>query len=370
MTLHEIALGANTLSVSLMGRYHLPKSKQRFVTAACLAYEDDLRYLVCADMVGSLHLYVSEERITETTSLATLPTCSLSKTHGKGGLTDIHFFSNYIHTVGRDGFYNKWSIIDSQLVNCSQFKISKQFDWIAKLIPEGDGNTKLVVFHNTELLLYDLLAEQVVLRLDCGGGHRSWAFSQAEGCHYFAYIKDKTTNLASKAATLPCTRLVGEHHSGKITDCRMFSMRGRDFLVTSADDGHVIVCEIVNAAFSHVSHEREAVLKTRCSTLVHISNTKCLTLTPSLAGNDDVIVFSGGGRAQLLVSVLTCDADGEVTGAVKSSMNVTKGVSMFRRQSRDDNSEEADVRIMAVTSHPLGHYTHLISAACSDGTIK
>jgi len=83
-------------------------------------------------------------------------------------------------------------------------------------------------------------------------------------------------------------------------------MRGRDFLVTSADDGHVIVCEIVNAAFSHVSHEREAVLKTRCSTLVHISNTKCLTLTPSLAGNDDVIVFSGGGRAQLLVSVLTC----------------------------------------------------------------
>jgi len=77
-------------------------------------------------------------------------------------------------------------------------------------------------------------------------------------------------------------------------------MRGRDFLVTSADDGHVIVCEIVNAAFSHVSHEREAVLKTRCSTLVHISNTKCLTLTPSLAGNDDV------GRAQLLVSVLTC----------------------------------------------------------------
>jgi len=46
-----------------MGRYHLPKSKQRFVTAACLAYEDDLRYLVCADMVGSLHLYVSEERV-------------------------------------------------------------------------------------------------------------------------------------------------------------------------------------------------------------------------------------------------------------------------------------------------------------------
>jgi len=71
-----------------------------------------------------------------------------------------------------------------------------------------------------------------------------------------------------------------------------------------------------------------------------------------------------------VISLILTDADGEVTGAVKSSMNVTKGVSMFRRQSRDDNSEEADVRIMAVTSHPLGHYTHLISAACSDGTIK
>lgn len=48
------------LSASVKTRYHLPKSKRRLLVHAVPMTTEDGDFLICADMVGSLHIYKME----------------------------------------------------------------------------------------------------------------------------------------------------------------------------------------------------------------------------------------------------------------------------------------------------------------------
>lgn len=48
----------------------------------------------------------------------------------------------------------------------------------------------------------------MVMRLECGGGHRNWDFVQSSDCLHLAYIKDKMVHTVSKAVQPPCQELM------------------------------------------------------------------------------------------------------------------------------------------------------------------
>ena len=52
------------LKTTLLHRYYLPKSKQRFLVSACL-WSDEAgdRFIVCADKTGTLHLYNTASQV-------------------------------------------------------------------------------------------------------------------------------------------------------------------------------------------------------------------------------------------------------------------------------------------------------------------
>ncbi|XP_067946302.1 tRNA (34-2'-O)-methyltransferase regulator WDR6-like isoform X2 [Watersipora subatra] len=347
--------GSMNISVSERNRYSLPKQKQWFPACSCqLTGEAGAHYLVLADMDGSIHLYRIEE---EARSLAQ-PQMTLYRVHGKKGLTDMYSYGNILHTIGRDGHYHKYSLSSAKLLMLDSVKISTEFNWLARFIPDNDDSgVKLVAFHTTEIILYDVTLNYAILRVNCGGGHRSWDFTQYAQAFYVVFIRAKSVQIFKKSCNTSFVELTPSFHIGKVTCGHLLSTDSQAILITGGDDGCVMASAIDETGSNLLSASRKST-----HVYSHISSIKCMRCAYSLSQPDTLMVFTGGGRAQLVAAKLRI-AEAKVKTLSVCSTFLSRGPSKKEKISMDN-------RVMAITSVPLTTDRHLLLLACSDGCIR
>ncbi|XP_063465579.1 tRNA (34-2'-O)-methyltransferase regulator WDR6 isoform X2 [Symphalangus syndactylus] len=131
-------------------RYLLPPSKQRWHT--CSAFLPPGDFLVCGDRRGSVLLFPSRP--------------------------------------GRDGAYYQLFVRDGQLQPVLRQKSCRGMNWLAGLRIVPDGSMVILGFHANEFVVWNPRSHEKLHIVNCGGGHRSWAFSDTEAAMAFAYLKD------------------------------------------------------------------------------------------------------------------------------------------------------------------------------------
>nr|XP_023403508.1 WD repeat-containing protein 6 isoform X1 [Loxodonta africana] len=131
-------------------RYLLPPSKQRWHT--CSAFLPPGDFLVFGDRRGSVLLFPSRP--------------------------------------GRDGAYYQLFVRGGQLQPVLRQKSCRGMNWLAGLRMVADGSMVILGFHANEFVVWSPRSHEKLHIISCGGGHRSWAFSDTEAAVAFAYLKD------------------------------------------------------------------------------------------------------------------------------------------------------------------------------------
>lgn len=183
-------------------------SKQRFLIAACLYGNINEGVIICADKAGSLYTYALKSDIKKK------PLQTLSRVHGKNGITGVQVHKSSVYTTGRDGYYRKFSISDTQhLTLDNEYRVTKSMDWISGLIfnKQNDNSidTDMLVtgFLTTQFVVYSMSLNQVLLRIECGGGHRNWDLVIEDRNVQFTYVKDKKTHVVCQKLPEVCLPL-------------------------------------------------------------------------------------------------------------------------------------------------------------------
>ncbi|EDL77156.1 rCG25584 [Rattus norvegicus] len=194
-------------------RYLLPPSKQRWHT--CSAFLPPGDFLVCGDRRGSVLLFparpclfkkpgVGPKAITaaeapqagsssggsESVVTGLGPVSSLHSLHGKQGVTSVTCHGGYVYSTGRDGSYYQLFVHGGRLQPVLRQKACRGMNWIAGLRMAPDGSMVVLGFHANEFVVWSPRSHEKLHIVNCGGGHRSWAFSDTEAAMAFAYLKD------------------------------------------------------------------------------------------------------------------------------------------------------------------------------------
>ncbi|ELU07060.1 hypothetical protein CAPTEDRAFT_228218 [Capitella teleta] len=250
------------------------------------------------------------------------PLQSFPRIHGKAGVTDVCFHGNQLYTCGRDGFIRTYDVMEGRLV--------------------------LLTATRSDLILYEMRSNQVLLRLECGGGHRSWDLhTTSDLSAVVCYIKAQDV-------------VLGESHLAACQKIIKPSLHGREICdvrhVTSCGDGHVVLTAGEDTAV-HLIRIHNGSLTVLGSLSAHISSVRCLSVVPSVELPGHQVVFSAGGRAQMKAS--------RITPSLKTHDLATFMLSP--RPKRGDDS--AEMRFMALSCLPLGSDL-LLAAACSDAYVR
>lgn len=331
-------------------RYLLPPSKQRWLTCSTFLPPGD--FLVCGDRRGSVLLFPSRPDLLkdldigfgigtliessgsggdEETSLQCGPVSTLPSLHGKQGVTSVTCHSGYIYTTGRDGSYYQLFERDGQLHPVLRQKTCRGLNWVAGLRMMADGSVVILGFHANEFVVWSPRSHEKLHIVSCGGGHRSWAFSDTEAAMAFAYLKDGDAMLyrALGGLTRPHVILRESLHGREITCVRRvgsitlgpeYGVSGFlepelqepgnegpgliDIVVTCSEDTTICVLAFPTATGS--AHALTAVSN-------HISSVRALAVwgvsTPEPQPGLTARVVSAGGRAEMHCFSITVTPD-------------------------------------------------------------
>lgn len=196
-------------------RYLLPQSKQRWHT--CSAFLPPGDFLVCGDRRGSVLLFpvrpclfkkpgAGSKAVTaaeapgagngngsggsEKVVTGIGPVSTLHALHGKQGVTSVTCHSGYVYSTGRDGSYYQLFVHGGHLQPVLRQKACRGMNWVAGLRMVPDGSMVILGFHANEFVVWSPRSHEKLHIVNCGGGHRSWAFSDTEAAMAFAYLKD------------------------------------------------------------------------------------------------------------------------------------------------------------------------------------
>ncbi|KAI5703351.1 hypothetical protein M8J76_005082 [Diaphorina citri] len=297
-------------------KFVLPMCKERWLTSAVLA--DDL--VICGDRDGSVHVY-------------NLGTQCLLKTyhkiHSRLGVSCIEYNERdkTLMSIGRDGFLRYWEITkgiakddalstrfsdvntevdnshDSNLNNntaCDRTLLHVSADklpleWPVHIIP-SIGDTLIIGFNEVNLVIWSTQEQKIILKLKCGGGHRSWDYCLEGSQFYFSFIKQKQVyHMDLDLSTLTRPALVQSFHRDEINTLRCVHMKN-NLLISGGEDNTLRISVVSQTPLG-------LELQTRLILRSHISSIRCLNY---VSLGRDVYIVSGGGRAQLKIWKVTC----------------------------------------------------------------
>ncbi|XP_012883514.1 PREDICTED: WD repeat-containing protein 6 [Dipodomys ordii] len=232
------APSGKTIYVKERCRYQLPPSKQRWHT--CSAFLPPGDFLVCGDRRGSVLLFPVRPGLPQDppagggagpgapgaggqhAAAGYGPVSTLHSLHGKQGVTSVTCHGGYVYTTGRDGAYYQLFVQGGKLQPVLRQKACRGMNWVAGLRMVSDGSTVVLGFHANEFVVWSPRSHEKLHIVNCGGGHRSWAFSDTEAAMAFAFLKDGDVMLyrALGGCTRPHVILREGLHGREITCVR------------------------------------------------------------------------------------------------------------------------------------------------------
>ncbi|CAC5398690.1 unnamed protein product [Mytilus coruscus] len=360
--------------MTLIQTFTLPYCKQRWVSAVTLS--TDRKSLICGDRAGTVHVYRWGEQINQYLD----PVQSFWKIHGKTGVTDVCSADNTIYTAGRDGHYRQFTIYNGQLMLLNSNRVFKGFDWLDKLELQPDGDIYIYGFQSDSFILFSVNNNQKLVKIPCGGGHRTWDCQIIHNKISFVYLKVREVVLCK--TDLHTNQLIlKESLHGRETTCirhlysTEFDCKPCDIIITCSEDTTVLI--------SSLTYNEKGILKLSCLHTLrdHISNVKCMaSCISNIHGGH--LVFTGGARAQLVISRILIQKEADLYD-IKTSFQTLKSCHLneewlTRKQKKAKSfRSNPETRIMDlcvlslkdIVSDAPGHF-YVLGAACSDGNIR
>ncbi|XP_035672898.1 WD repeat-containing protein 6-like isoform X1 [Branchiostoma floridae] len=305
------------IAVQKTATFELPYSRQRWLTCALLSQKDST--LVCGDRRGSLHCYRKQEG-----DEPTQPFQTLIGIHGKTGVTSLQMYRSHVYSTGRDGHYRQFQLGATGLQLLKNNRVYKGFDWLEKLTFTKDGEVLALGFHTSNFVVWSLSANEPLLQVQCGGGHRAWGIlpSTRQGA-LFAYIKARAIQLMKRPSISSNKRLILKDslHGREITCLKFLGWASNNegaqhaICATSSEDTTINI-----VALKHKPVSDLVVLDTIQD---HISSVRCLAVCSQHAtsgasqhASSPKLLFSGGGRAQLKCYRVSVSSHGDSSGGV------------------------------------------------------
>ncbi|XP_060064987.1 WD repeat-containing protein 6-like [Ylistrum balloti] len=295
----EFRIISNQASLQKIHSLELPPSKHRWVSAATTT--SDL--LVCGDRVGSVYVYTLG---TSLSPQSQSPVQTFYRIHGKTCVTHICCHNNYVYTAGRDGTYNQYEINEEKLVLLHTNRIHKGFDWLDRLdFTYKDGDLLVYGFHSNNFVLWSSLNNQRLVQIPCGGGHRAWDSRIHGNTIRYVYIRTGEVVLCETELSTNQVLLKESLHGREITDILHIKSYDQD-----GSPVHVIgsCSEDTQVNLLLLTHNSYGVMEMANLTSLqgHISSVRTMAICSSglpwkQPESDRILLFSGGGRAQLLV---------------------------------------------------------------------
>ncbi|XP_065091642.1 tRNA (34-2'-O)-methyltransferase regulator WDR6 [Ochlerotatus camptorhynchus] len=286
------------LSVETLKSCHrLPKASERWLT---FAFRLD-QFLLLADRNGNLYLFSEDQ---------TDPIFKLPNVHGKLGVTHIQLEEQtsegcFLATTGHDG-HVKSIFFDRDKLRLQVYEERKTaISWIDRICMAN----RLIMGFNDSRFVVARDEQDVLLTVDCGGGHRYWDFLLSDnGSGFrFVFIQRKRLKLVSSARlgdvkslnALQVPRLSWHTKACNVVRIvRGQQQSGDTMLFVSGGEDNVLRINCFCAASGTLQEYPRKHL--HC----HISSIKTILSCEQLAYAGKVLILSAGGRAQLCLTTL------------------------------------------------------------------
>ncbi|KAK3933293.1 WD repeat-containing protein 6 [Frankliniella fusca] len=340
--------GVNLICV---GRFLLPRSRERWPTCATVVHRDGKRFLLCGDRCGSLHLFSFQM----SASQQHLPADhSLSKLHGKLGSTNILEIDHQILSTGRDGIVRTITI-DSKSLQMSVMSNDKMIvDWVCAILPVSSISHHLlfVGFKETNMIVWSSKERRTIFQLDCGGGHRSWdcIISNSKKLE-IVFVREKYIYYSSQSLEALMKPTLQQGISSRELNCISVLPNHSSSILLGGEDGSVYLCNFL---------EDLSRLKNKITLTSHISSVRCVCV-------HNKFFFTAGGRAQLKAWCVEVGLENEILCAELAS-HMLKG----ERNSRSPPSVDPEMRYMTLITIPSFEDDPVVYvvSGCSDGALR
>ncbi|XP_076250690.1 tRNA (34-2'-O)-methyltransferase regulator WDR6 isoform X2 [Rhynchophorus ferrugineus] len=317
--------------ISSFEMFILPNTKERWSTCAC--YTNN--HVIIGDRKGNIHNYYFGHKN---------PINSLNKAHSHLGVTQLSIHNGKIVSLGKDGILKKYKIVNSNL-ECIETTKTK-FTWLAKL-----SNNCLYSFSGNNFMVSDCIYQRILFETPCGGGHRSWSFHHTEDNFIFTFIKQKKLHFIKTNLNEYIPKdIVQGYHVKEINVIKVLCTNEHILLISGGEDTILRVAALANDNINLLQ-----------SLKVHLSSIRVIAYYKLPSIDNEFIIISAGGRAQIICwhLIVENDASRNISVTCMEKCNFYEPLS----------ENEAENRIMDLSLSDINRKKILI-AGCSDGNIK
>lgn len=350
---HGKCLLVNNKSFDPEKTFIIPQCAERWITSVC--YVNDELILI-GDRCGSLHLYdINIEN----------PISTLKRLHGNLGITNIlqneeDENSIYFTTSGHDGTLKEVQMNKSNkkliLFNTSKIPVA----WIEKM-KKIDNMSFIFGFNDKHFVVFEK-TEGIVFQFNCGGGHRFWHVQIDENSKIakFIYLQNKKVASIDFELIQNCKNTVNvrsiDWHIKSCNSVNIISNSYNQFFISGGEDNLIKI-----GHFGKLNNNF-----TICSNVLsHISSIKCVR-TKTLP-NNDILVFSVGGRAQLCITRIINGKDVRYRDEFSYMLYQTDEQRCRKQRSKvQEISFDPETRFMCISFYE----DDKIVIGCSDGYIR
>uniref|UniRef100_A0A146L868 tRNA (34-2'-O)-methyltransferase regulator WDR6 n=1 Tax=Lygus hesperus TaxID=30085 RepID=A0A146L868_LYGHE len=332
----------------------LPYSKERWITS-CTAND---QYVICGDRFGSLFLYSKQGDEN--------PIFCAKRIHGHNGVTDLKLIDGKVLSTGRDGKYREFVIEDEKLILLRCWKL--KLDWTAAIIETKLLQRVLICFHEVFFVIWSIQERRPILKIDCGGGHRSWdcLIDSVNNSIHMTYIKGKSVFYCCvPAKDVVSHTVVHGGHPKAINAAALVPLVQKGSFDSQAHHNQLVLLggEDTTLRLVSVGNNCETQLSVLQSHLSSIRTVVCLRSK----FQDTVYVASGGGRGQLIVWKFFQSVKNSLLEIIELSSHC---VIESSNKNQEVPHDVAEMRIMDLELHQNSSEILAIAAACSDGVLR
>ncbi|WYZ44356.1 hypothetical protein EsH8_VII_000792 [Colletotrichum jinshuiense] len=351
-----LTLDLDTATITSM--VPVPHLDSRFVvTAACLV--DDVLIL------GSRHGYMSVLRRAEA-HLTLLPAPERRSTDS---ITAIHPFPNSSHsseashiiTTSKDGNYRIYELSPSSPTPL-QLRHETAPAAVSNLEDAWLAGSDLILcgFRSKNFIVWNETRHEEVVRVDCGGAHRAFAYTtqggseNSSGHHRIRFVFNKAATLGVYTQPDPSTAVVHHRTLKRGThgrETRAIAYSGRRYIATGAEDTAIRIWEYQQPPHAtSTAPERRGQL--RCVKVVKVHTAGLQSL--KWLGED--LLFSCSGNEEFMVWRARDLGDA--------------GLGLMREAVFADRSADGDLRVTSFDVEGLGGNAVAITMAFSNSAVK
>ncbi|KAL0127151.1 hypothetical protein PUN28_005435 [Cardiocondyla obscurior] len=373
----------------------LPSSRERWLTAAIIIDTSSSEgLLICGDRAGNIYVYKLEKE-----SNFEKPIQTLHKIHGKMGVQSFHIFGGNLITTGRDGMLRFFQVRAEDTKPLSLLHKKKMpMDWISNILilnikrlkydtieeredEEEDKEKEIFVlgFKQVDFIIYNLINENIMVRIPCGGGHRSWDCIISQAKANFAYIKNKQIHVCDLSSSLfsTCSVLQNGFHIKETHCLRYISWNNKDVFISGGEDCTLRFSNIDRHEIKRNSFKNIGIFNG------HLSGIKCISVIQLHKSRFQYLIFSGGGRAQLKIWEINVKEDSSIYQRYDTELNCSDLNSHLLyeqnqlckkpwQEAKQTYVTESETRYMDICAYyPSFEENYvLVFIACADGYLR